>query len=82
MLAPYNSMIKLDDTIEDDEEGIQFEPKAVKFGRNCRELNRVFEQNNNADLDNGIINEVLQDNSEYNLSSDSLEDEFLQSVDE
>ncbi len=52
-------MIKLDDTLEDEDDSIKFEPKAVKFGRNVRELNRVFEQNNNADLDNGIINEDL-----------------------
>lgn len=58
MLAPYNSIIRLDDTIEDADDDIQFEPKAVKFGRNVRDLNRVYEQNNNADLDNGIINEA------------------------
>jgi hypothetical protein len=82
VLAPYNSMVKLDDTIDNDDDGIMFEPRAVKFGRNVRELNRVFEQNNNADLDNGIINEAIQDHSEYNLSTDSLEAEFLESVDE
>lgn len=43
VLAPYNSMVKLDDTIDNDDDGIIFEPKAVKFGRNVRELNRVFE---------------------------------------
>lgn len=48
-------MIKLDDTLEE-EFTIGFEPKAIKFSKKVKELNRIYEQNNNAELDNGIIN--------------------------
>jgi hypothetical protein len=56
VLAPYNSQVKLDDTLEQDDFEIKFEPKAVKFKKKVKELNRQYEQNNNAELDNGIIN--------------------------
>lgn len=61
VLAPYNSQVKLDDTLEQDDFEIKFEPKAVKFKKKVKELNRQYEQNNNAELDNGIINQVIQE---------------------
>ena len=58
VLAPYNSIIKLDDTF-DESDDVKFEPKAIKFGKLVRDINRQYEQNNNADLDNGVINEAV-----------------------
>lgn len=57
MLAPFNSLISLNDTIEDLPE-VEFH--AIKYGKRVREINRVYEQNNNADLDNGVINEAIE----------------------
>ena len=36
------------------------ESHAIKYGKRVREINRVYEQNNNADLDNGVINEAIE----------------------
>jgi hypothetical protein len=41
VLAPYNSEINPDDTLE--EMDIAFEPTALKFGRKVREINRKYE---------------------------------------
>lgn len=35
--------------------------KVIKFSKKCREKNRVYEQNNNADLDNGVYNEFVNE---------------------
>lgn len=35
--------------------------RVVKFLRKCREKNRIYEQNNNADLDNGVYNEFVNE---------------------
>lgn len=43
VLAPYNSIIKLDDTLDQDEFDVGFEPRAVKFGKRVKELNRQYE---------------------------------------
>jgi hypothetical protein len=56
ILAPYNSLHCLDDTMELSD-SIEIESRAIKFGKNVREINRQYEQNNNADLDNGVVNE-------------------------
>lgn len=55
IFAPFNSQIGLDDTLDDLTLLADFEPRAIHFDRNVRELNRNYEQNNNADLDNGVI---------------------------
>ena len=77
MLAPYNSEIHPDDTLEE-EADVAFEPNALKFGRIVREINRKYEQNNNGELDNGVINEEQIVTSEvdrfsYNNSSNDFE---------
>lgn len=41
VLAPFNSLLSLNDTLED--EKIVLESNMVKFGKNCRELNRIYE---------------------------------------
>jgi hypothetical protein len=57
VLAPFNSLISLNDTLED----LPFvETHAIKYSKKVREINRVYEQNNNADLDNGVINEAIE----------------------
>ena len=35
--------------------------RAIKFSTKCREKNRIYEQNNNADLDNGVYNEFVNE---------------------
>jgi hypothetical protein len=57
VLAPFNSLISLNDTLEDSP---LVESNAIKYGKRVREINRVYEQNNNADLDNGVINEAIE----------------------
>lgn len=61
ILAPYNSIMNLDDTQEDITLMAQFEHCAIKFLKNVRDVNRNYEQNNNADLDNGVICDVIQE---------------------
>lgn len=58
MFAPFNSMVNLDDTLDD--LMLDFEPKAIKFDRKVREINRQYEENNNEDLDNGVQNQCFQ----------------------
>lgn len=83
ILAPYCSLINLDDTQEPEPD---LAPKSMlKFGKKVREINRKYEQNNNSDLDNGVINDaILEQDNEINEflrsnsigSIDSLEEEF------
>jgi len=35
--------------------------RCIKFSANCREKNRIYEQNNNAELDNGVYNEFVNE---------------------
>ena len=35
--------------------------RVIKFSTKCREKNRIYEQNNNADLDNGVYNEFVNE---------------------
>jgi len=35
--------------------------RTIKFMTKCREKNRIYEQNNNADLDNGVYNEFVNE---------------------
>ena len=51
--------MSLNDTLEEGDQYV-LETNAIKFGRRVRELNRQYEQNNNADLDNGVINEAIE----------------------
>lgn len=57
--------------------------RVIKFATKCRDFNRQYENNNNADLDNGVYNNIDLDQkdqeeekkSESN-SADSLERSF------
>jgi len=68
ILAPFNSTI----SDEEEEEEKEYEwpsevkkliinKKIIKFGAKCRDLDRQYEQNNNADLDNGVYNEFINE---------------------
>ena len=35
--------------------------KIIKFSKKCRDLNREYELNNNADLDNGVYNAFVNE---------------------
>lgn len=35
--------------------------KIIKFSKKCRDLNREYECNNNADLDNGVYNAFVNE---------------------
>jgi hypothetical protein len=35
--------------------------KIIKFSKKCRDLNRQYEQNNNADMDNGVYNAFINE---------------------
>jgi hypothetical protein len=54
--------------------------KVIKFAKKCREKNRIYEQNNNADLDNGVYNDFVNEQEKeegalYKKESDSEEEE-------
>jgi len=54
--------------------------RVIKFAKKCREKNRIYEQNNNADLDNGVYNEFVNEQEKeegelYKKESDDSEDE-------
>lgn len=69
ILAPFNS------TVSDDEQESEAKcndwpeevrrmilPKRIiKFAPKCKDLDRQYEQNNNADLDNGVYNNCAND---------------------
>ncbi len=45
-------------------------PKRVlKFNPKCKDVDRQYEQNNNADLDNGVYNNFANDADEENKNS-------------
>ena len=53
--------------------------RVIKFAKKCREKNRIYEQNNNADLDNGVYNEFVNEQEKeegelYKKESDESED--------
>lgn len=50
--------------------------RTIKFSTKCREKNRIYEQNNNADLDNGVYNEFVneQEREEGALMNNAQED--------
>lgn len=51
--------------------------RIIKFSAKCREKNRIYEQNNNADLDNGVYNEFVneQEREEGALAAASISKE-------
>jgi len=58
VLAPFNSFVCLNDTLEEEPETVG---GVIRFGKKVREVNRKYEENNNADLDNGVINQAVQE---------------------
>ena len=93
ILAPFNSIKSMfvengNPIVEQKKEDPPFEwpkeitelivaRKVIKFSAKCREKNRIYEQNNNADLDNGVYNEFVneQEREEGALMKGSLKDE-------
>ena len=70
IFAPFNSSYS--DYDEDHPERFewpadvitQLQPKKskiMKFSKKCRDLNREYETNNNADLDNGVYNAFVHE---------------------
>ena len=59
ILAPFCSFVSLNDTQELEPDLV---PRSMlKFSKKVREINRKYEQNNNADLDNGVINYAVEE---------------------
>ena len=48
--------------------------KIIKFSKKCRDLNREYELNNNADLDNGVYNAFV---NEQEMEAERREQERL-----
>ena len=48
--------------------------KIIKFSKRCRDLNREYEENNNADLDNGVYNAFV---NEQELEAERQQQEEL-----
>ena len=70
IFAPFNSSVS--DFDEDHPENFKWsddvvellEPKKskiIRFAKKCRDLNRQYEANNNADLDNGVYNAFINE---------------------
>lgn len=81
ILAPFNSL-KSEESDLYEIQDLMAPNKAIKFLKKCREPNRVYEQNNNGDMDNGVYNECINDQSEVKLedieeSSDDTEIDLL-----
>ena len=63
ILAPFNSTVSdFDEEKEkytdwpDEVKQMMVPKKCIKFAPKCKDLDRQYEQNNNADLDNGVYN--------------------------
>jgi len=48
--------------------------KIIKFSKRCRDLNREYEENNNADLDNGVYNAFV---NEQELEAERQQQEMM-----
>lgn len=48
--------------------------KIVRFSKRCRDLNREYEENNNADLDNGVYNAFV---NEQEMEAERIQQEEL-----
>lgn len=68
ILAPFNSTVS--DFDEEKEKCFQWpeevrrmlvHKKVLRFAPKCKDVDRQYEQNNNADLDNGVYNNFLND---------------------
>ena len=60
ILAPFNSSLNDETEIRLNQDEIRklMAPKAqVKFSAHCNEINRQYELNNNAQLDNGVYHD-------------------------
>lgn len=59
VLCPFNSYKSVDKDKHQLLGDIQIVPRGfLKFGKNVRAINRQYEEDNNADLDNGVINKA------------------------
>ena len=79
IFAPFNSTANSDNRPSEDDpqyhplfDSVDFQQlfvkharRVIRFGAKCSDVNRQYEKNNNAELDNGIINECMlqQDHS-------------------
>lgn len=50
---------------------------AVKFSARCKEADRQYEQNNNADLDNGVYHLDDEEEAKDNKESDNIASEDI-----
>jgi hypothetical protein len=58
ILAPFNSTINEESQLSHQQiKKLLLSPSHLKFNPRCREVNRQYEQNNNAQLDNGVYND-------------------------
>lgn len=48
--------------------------KIIRFSKRCRDLNREYEENNNADLDNGVYNAFV---NEQEMEAERIQQEEL-----
>ena len=75
ILAPFNTSIEEDESksevsiIDNNCNEISIENKIIKFSVKVKELNRIYELNNNGEIDNGIV-----------ISMDSNEKQFYNNI--
>ena len=75
ILAPFNSTkshISEDFYLNDSVQEILVSKSAMVYEDKCKEINRQYMLNNNAELDNGVYNENEQENKEGNEEDDGL----------
>ena len=79
ILAPFNSTVS---NFEEDDPNFEWPTevreqivgrRVIKYNALCRDMNRQYEQNNNADLDNGVYNKFINEQEqEENLHQQQL----------
>ena len=72
ILAPFNSTMSDVEVEDTDGNPVPYiwpdsvmtnihNKKCIKFAPKCKDLDRQYEQNNNADLDNGVYNKFINE---------------------
>lgn len=74
VLAPFNS------TWSDKDRQVSFDvvdKRVIKYANRVKDVNRQYELNNNADLDNGVYNKFINQSSSSSSDGDEDDDEKL-----
>ena len=71
VLAPFNSTlthISQELYLREDIKDLIIDKKSIKFAVKAKEIDRQYEKNNNADLDNGVYHDNTSSENEHDLN--------------